>query len=133
MPGPVSNDQFFARVGELLEENKKAGHGSVFFTQKRLTPSNVQNAEDKDPLWDVNLPGPFAVLIRATNGKSKENRDDKIKVSTVVQPESSEEFFKQYADVCKAGMQALKPKDRSKRKKKKAKKRKGPVDGEKKP
>lgn len=84
----------------------------------------LRSASEKEPLWDINLPGPFPILIRASNGKSKELRSEKVKISTVVQPEDLEAFFKQYSDVCKSGMQALKPKDRSKRKKKKAKKRK---------
>lgn len=44
-------------------------------------------------------------------------------MSTVVQPDDLEGFFARYADVCKAGMGALKKRDRSKRKK--AKKGKG--------
>ncbi|KAL2163697.1 hypothetical protein VTH06DRAFT_5755 [Thermothelomyces fergusii] len=48
----------------------------------------------------------------------------KVKLSTVVQPDELEGFYSRYAEVCKAGMAALKPRDRTKRKAK-AKKRKG--------
>jgi len=43
----------------------------------------------------------------------------------VVQPEDLETFFARYADVCKVGMQGLKKRDRSKRKKVKGGKKKG--------
>ena len=66
------------------------------------------------------------VLIRATNAKGKERRQDRIKLSTIVEPDSLPAFFERYADICKAGMTTLKPRDRSKRKGK-AKKKKGPA------
>lgn len=65
------------------------------------------------------------VLIRATDGKSKKNRDDKIKLSTLVQPDALDGFFLRYAEVCKLGMSGLKKRNRSKAKEKqKAKKKK---------
>jgi signal recognition particle subunit SRP14 len=67
---------------------------------------------------------PLPILIRATNGKSKEKRKEKLKLSTVVEADSLPVFFERYAEVCKAGMTTLKPRDRSKRKGK-AKKKKG--------
>lgn len=48
---------------------------------------------------------------------------NKVKISTIVQPEELEGFFHRYAEVAKAGMQSLKKRDRSKRKKVKGKKR----------
>lgn len=42
----------------------------------------------------------------------------------MVEPDTLEAFYARYAEVCKAGMTALKPRDRTKRKAK-AKKRKG--------
>lgn len=42
----------------------------------------------------------------------------------MVEPDALEAFYARYAEVCKAGMAALKPRDRTKRKAK-AKKRKG--------
>lgn len=50
----------------------------------------------------------------------------------MVQPDDLEGFFVRYAEVCRAGMQALKKRDRSGRKKAKAKKRKGGAEAEKK-
>ncbi len=77
-----------------------------------------------DPLADLHPPHPLPVLIRATDGKSKEHRKEKVKLSTVVESDALDGFYARYAEVCKAGMQALKKRDRSGRKKAKAKKRK---------
>lgn len=75
---------------------------------------------------DLNPPKPLAIIIRATNGKSKENKVNRIKISTTVGADTLESFFTRYADVCKLGMSGLKKRDRSKGKKKlKAKKKKG--------
>jgi len=66
------------------------------------------------------------IIIRATTGKSRENKSGKIKLSTIVEADALEAFFMRYAEVCKSGMSGLKKRDRSKGKKKmKAKKKKG--------
>lgn len=72
----------------------------------------------------------FPVLIRATNGKSGDDRKagKKVKLSTVVDSGALDTFYTRYADICKAGMVALKPRDRSKRKTK-GKKKKSAVSG----
>jgi signal recognition particle subunit SRP14 len=76
------------------------------------------------PQLDTNLDTPLPLLIRATNGKAKTKREDKIKLSTVVAPDALDAFYARYVEVCKAGMASLKPRDRTKRKAK-AKKKKG--------
>jgi signal recognition particle subunit SRP14 len=65
------------------------------------------------------------ILIRATNGKSKERRTKKVKFSTVVDSGALDAFYARYAEVCKAGMAALKPRDRKKKAKTKKKKAAG--------
>lgn len=91
-------------------------------TPAETTPSN--------PFPDLNPTNPLPIVIRATNGKSKEKRDKKIKLSTVVDADALEGFYAKYADVCKAGMSGLKKRDRSKAKEKlKAKKRKQGAGG----
>lgn len=84
-----------------------------------------------DPLYDLHPASPLPVLIRATNGKKKENRAQKVKLSTVVQPEDLEQFYVKYAEVCRAGMTVLRKRDRKGRKKDKKKKGKS-AEGEKK-
>jgi len=75
--------------------------------------------------------------VRATDGKGREPRQDgkgfqirkggkKVKFSTVVDSDALEAFYTRYAEICKAGMMALKPRDRTKNKRKtKGKKKKG--------
>lgn len=91
-------------------------------------PPSPQKVAD-DPLWDTHPPNPLPIIIRATDGnsqtKDRKKSKDKVKLSTLVGPDDLEAFFVRYADVCKAGMQALKKRDRTKRKKAKAGKKKG--------
>ncbi|KAI5363738.1 Putative signal recognition particle, SRP14 subunit, signal recognition particle, SRP9/SRP14 subunit [Septoria linicola] len=135
----LSNDEFFTNLGTLISKVQEKGHGSVYLTQKRLTydasttPADEAQKVADDPLWDLNPPNPLPLIVRATDGKSqskdRKKNKDKVKLSTIVQPDDLESFFTRYAEVCKAGMQNLKKRDRSKRKKVKAK---GKKDGEKK-
>lgn len=80
----------------------------------------------EDPFPDLHPSQPLPILIRASNAKSKKDRSDKIKLATVVRPDELEGFYTRYAEICKSGMTALKPRDRSK-KKAKAKKKKPAV------
>lgn len=87
---------------------------------------NLPKPTSENPFPDLNLSHPLPVLIRATDGKSKSG---KIKLSTILEPDSLEVFFARYAEVCKAGMAGLKKRDRSKMKAKlKAKKKKGGLE-----
>ena len=85
-----------------------------------------------DIFADLHPDAPLPVLIRATNGKPKDENSEKIKLSTIVQPDALEAFFIRYAEVWKSGMHGLRKRDRSGRKKGKAKKKKVGGDGEKK-
>ena len=82
------------------------------------------SADADDSFADLNPSSPMPILIRATNGKRKGKRKERVKITTIIQPEQLEGFFTRYAETCKAGMQGLKKRDRSGRKKAKAKKRK---------
>lgn len=85
------------------------------------TAPETANEEFPDMSPSKSIP----ILIRATDGKSKKKRDEKIKLSTIVQPEALEGFFVRYAEICKLGMSGLKKRNRSKAKEKqKAKKKK---------
>jgi signal recognition particle subunit SRP14 len=89
--------------------------------------TDVEDAETtpSQPFPDLNPSQPLPLIIRATNGKSKDKRDKKIKLSTIVEADALEGFFAKYAEVCKIGMSGLKKRDRSKAKERlKAKKRK---------
>lgn len=82
---------------------------------------------ETDTFPDLNLSEPLPVLIRASNAKSKRHAPDKkVKISTIVKPEDLDGFYERYAEICKAGMTALKPRDRKKKKAKAKKKNAGP-------
>ncbi|RDA93423.1 hypothetical protein CP533_2010 [Ophiocordyceps camponoti-saundersi (nom. inval.)] len=115
--------QFFVRLGELFNYRKGSDHGAIYLTQKRLTYGSEDGASasaTEDASEDVK---PLPVIVRATNGKAKNNTSKKVKLSTIVQPQALESFYLRYAEVCKAGMTSLKPRDRSKRKAKARKKK----------
>lgn len=67
----------------------------------------------------------YPVLVRATNGKSGDDRKagQRVKLATVVQSDDLDAFYARYAEICKAGMLALKPRVRTKRKAKSKKKK----------
>ncbi|KLU84566.1 hypothetical protein MAPG_03607 [Magnaporthiopsis poae ATCC 64411] len=131
--GHLTSDEFFVKLAELFESRKGQDHGAVYLTQKRLTYGQQQERTTTDgatpaqPLADLSPAKPLPVLIRATDGKTGDKgskRAQRVKLSTVVDPDGLDAFYARYAEVCKAGMVALKPRDKSK-KKAKAKKRKG--------
>ncbi|KAJ4421493.1 hypothetical protein N0V85_000140 [Neurospora sp. IMI 360204] len=113
--GHLTHDEFFSKLTELFDYRKNQDHGTINLVQKRHT----------NPLTDLNPATPLPVLIRATNAKGKDRRKEKVKLSTIVEPADLEAFYGRYADVCKKGMGALKPRDRTKRKKQ-SRKKKGP-------
>lgn len=138
--GHTTNAEFFTKLTALLDTNRERGHGSVYLTQKRMALSpNVAPSPAKvadDPLWDTHPENPLPVIVRASDTKEDKAKDGsrrdkpKIKFSTIVQPDALDGFYARYAETCKAGMSALKKRDRTKRKKDKRKKAK--TGGEKK-
>ncbi|EED18821.1 signal recognition particle 14kD protein, putative [Talaromyces stipitatus ATCC 10500] len=120
----LSNDEFFASLTNLFTNTTQKTKGSIYLTQKRL-PSSFSDQSTPEG----------SILVRATDGRtqnpnprdskdskvSKKKVAPKVKISTVVSPADLELFFVRYADVCKAGMVALKKRDRSAKKKGKAK------------
>ncbi|KAK5995791.1 hypothetical protein PT974_04209 [Cladobotryum mycophilum] len=120
----LSQDEFFHKLGDLFNHRKGSDHGAIYLTQKRLShDQDISSPTTSDPFPDLHTGKPLPVLIHATDGKPKKERASKIKLVTVVEPHDLETFYLRYADICKAGMTALKPRDRSK-KKAKAKKKK---------
>ncbi|KAG9249152.1 signal recognition particle 14kD protein-domain-containing protein [Calycina marina] len=125
--GHMSNDEFLASLNDLFSTGRTKDHGSIYLTQKCMTYSQdaPPSATPNIPFPDLNPAKPLPIIIRATNGKSKEKRAQKIKLSTIVEVAALEGFYARYAEVCKVGMSGLKKRDRSKAKEKlKAKKKK---------
>jgi signal recognition particle subunit SRP14 len=128
-------------LGELFNHRKGSDHGAIYLSQKRRAwkllyyklifaktvsvtyGQDIPSPSEEEPSPDIRPGKPLPLIIRATDGKGKKERSSKTKLSTVVNPDDLEAFYVRYADVCKAGMTALKPRDRSK-KKAKAKKKK---------
>ncbi|KAI9369223.1 signal recognition particle, SRP9/SRP14 subunit [Aspergillus egyptiacus] len=124
MPQPMSHEEFFTSLTNLLTTTSQNTKGSVYLTQKPLLNTSSESAPTSQP----------AILIRATDGNTsapnpkthpelkdkKRVKESKVKISTVVQPQELEPFYARYADICKAGMTGLKKRDR-KQKKAKAK------------
>ena len=95
--------------------------------------ASTEESQTSDDLFaDLHPPTPLPVLMRATNGKPNDESCEKIKLSTIVQPDALEAFFIRYAEAWKSGMYGLRKRDRSGRKKAKAKKKKVGGDNEKK-
>ncbi|PHH61627.1 hypothetical protein CDD82_2122 [Ophiocordyceps australis] len=120
----LSHNEFFAKLGELFTQRKAHDHGAIYLTQTRLAyPWDLPPSTTQTPFPDLHLAQPMPVIVRATNGKSGKNKHKKIKLSTIVQPDDMHDFYSRYADSCKVGMTALKPRDRGKKKAKARKKR----------
>ncbi|CAK7245900.1 MAG: hypothetical protein STHCBS139747_007505 [Sporothrix thermara] len=122
--GYIDNDEFFSRLAELFDTQKSKDHGAIYLSQRRLVRGE-KGAPGAAPADDTSPEGLGLqpLIIRATNGKSKKHRKDKIRLTTTVDPNNLEAFYARYAETCKAGMTLLKPRDKSK-KKAKAKKKK---------
>ncbi|KIY02694.1 uncharacterized protein Z520_01159 [Fonsecaea multimorphosa CBS 102226] len=123
----LSNDEFLTRLSTLLTSTHAATHGSVYLTQKPLTPT----ADESTTLSSQ-------VLIRASNGLSKPHRTaskkvaksgdakkEKVKFATVVEVAELEAFYTKYAETCKKGMEGLRKRDKKKAKEKAKAKKKG--------
>ncbi|KAK4179706.1 signal recognition particle, SRP14 subunit [Triangularia setosa] len=128
----LSQDEFFTALTALFTTQKQTQKGTVLLSQKRFSydesaKETPEKQEDDDPLASLStrLP-PAPIIIRATNAKSKDHRKEgrKVKLSTLVQPDELDAFYVRYAEVCKAGMSGLKPRDRTKRKAKEKARRK---------
>ncbi|KAL8804719.1 MAG: hypothetical protein Q9182_002411 [Xanthomendoza sp. 2 TL-2023] len=103
--------------------------GPVAVSPQNPSSSSPAKTATASPFPDLAPPSPLPILIRATDGKSKEHRKDKIKISTIVQPDELEGFFTKYTEVMKGGTTGLKKRDRSGRKKATKAKKKGKGGG----
>ncbi|KAK5653544.1 hypothetical protein OQA88_8803 [Cercophora sp. LCS_1] len=112
---PISHDEFFTKLTTLFASRKAKDHGGVLLTQKRYAPPDTIAVTDTDT--------PQTILVRATNRKGRDERGEKIKLLTLVEPSDLDGFFARYAEVCKTGMGGLKPRDRTKRRAKQKKKK----------
>ncbi|CAI7605703.1 unnamed protein product [Penicillium glandicola] len=116
----LGHDEFFKSLADLLSKTSEQVHGSVNLTQKPLIDVPGATTTNSQP----------SILIRATDGNTntpnlgrtcketqiKSKKSQKVKLSTIVNPDDIEAFYVRYAEVCKAGMTGLKKRDRRGRK-----------------
>jgi signal recognition particle subunit SRP14 len=117
----------YEKIHQIATDIKPSNNSIVTFGDASEShPKSGTSDQLREPHPSESLP----IIIRATSGKSKENKAGKVKLSTIVEAGALEAFFIKYAEVCKSGMSGLKKRDRSKVKKKmKAKKKKGGAVG----
>jgi signal recognition particle subunit SRP14 len=92
----------------------------VYLTQKPLSSEDSVQSTSQ-------------ILVRATNGLSKEHRvakpkdnvRPKVKLATIVDVAEADDFYAKYAEVCKKGMEGLRKRDKKKAKEKAKAKKKG--------
>lgn len=104
-PPPLSLTQFISSLKTAFDgiAQKEKKH-SLYFTQKRLSPANVEPEESTSKEY------PLLIRVAYTTGGKK------TKLTTEVDPSNLDDFWKQYTDVMKAGM-ALKKKDKKRKRK----------------
>ncbi|KAM7197202.1 signal recognition particle 14kDa protein [Naviculisporaceae sp. PSN 640] len=123
--GALTHEEFFAKLSELILSGKDDKLFEIFLTQKRFSyGAEIPKPTEEYPFPETSPEKPLPILIHATDGKFKEDRPQRVKLSTVVQPDELDGFYSRYAEVCKGSMAALKPRDRKTRKQK-ARKKKG--------
>lgn len=123
-----------------MSPHKQADHPAVTFGTDAALPTkenplaDIASALSNDENASAST---YPVIVHATDGKGREPKKDgkgfqlrkngkKVKLSTVVDSDALDAFYVRYAEICKAGMMALKPRDRTKNKRKtKGKKKKG--------
>ncbi|KAK9469940.1 signal recognition particle, SRP14 subunit [Lipomyces arxii] len=119
----LPNAEFLSQLGNLFKKQQESG--TVFLQQKRLTEfdpvENTHNpsATDLSEIQSDVTGQKYALMFRATDGAT--NKSKKVKISTVVEAEHLDVFWRKYSDVVKAGITGLKKKDKKKAKGKKKK------------
>lgn len=124
--------QFFKQVTSLLTKNN--GKSSIYLTQKRLSynlDDEINGTEEFSDLSNnvkpilhetkLNNSKKYSILIRITDGNKDKNL--KIKLSTIVEPEKLDSFWNEYTNILKTGFIGLKKKSKSKKKSKKISKK----------
>ncbi|KAJ5623150.1 hypothetical protein N7490_011755 [Penicillium lividum] len=114
MAPPLSHDEFFSSLTNLLSKTSEKARGSVSMTQKPLP-----NSESNSPpstlirITDGNTNAPMPKADK--QGKITKNTSSKIKFSTVVKSDDLETFYTRYAELCKTGMTGMKKRDRKRK------------------
>ncbi|RCK58814.1 Signal recognition particle subunit SRP14 [Candida viswanathii] len=113
----LDNAQFMKELTKLVQNNN--GKSSIYLTQKRLTsdpqpndlPHNVIPPTDEDkPANETTYP--LLVRVAMNSSDNKKEKQNKVKISTVVENNQLDQFWADYVQVLKNGFIGLKKKDK---------------------
>lgn len=123
----LDNSQFLKQLNDAVTNNN--GKSSIYLTQKRLaSSSNESSSLSIDDLPTNVIPHnqiqnstsyPILVRISMNSTNNKDKKQEKLKLSTVVETDQLTRFWQQYIRVLKNGFVGLKKKEKKKNKKSK--------------
>lgn len=122
----LDNSQFLKQLNEAVVKND--GKSSVYLTQKRLSSQEGASSVTIDDLPTNVIPDdrvqndtsyPILVRISMNSTNNKDKKQEKLKISTVVETDQLSQFWQQYIRVLKGGFVGLKKKEKKKTKKSK--------------
>lgn len=123
----LDNSQFLKQLNDAVTNNN--GKSSIYLTQKRLaSSSNESSSLSIDDLPTNVIPHnqiqnstsyPILVRISMNSTNNKDKKQEKLKLSTVVETDQLNRFWQQYIRVLKNGFVGLKKKEKKKNKKSK--------------
>lgn len=120
--GRLDNAQFLKELTKLVQDNN--GKSSIYLTQKRLTSDKQENdlpdnvippTEETNPKNETTYP--LLVRVAMNSSNNKKEKQNKVKISTIVENNQLEQFWVDYVQVLKNGFIGLKKKDKKKHKK----------------
>lgn len=123
----VTHEEFFVRAGELLDMSNETGRTARLSMKRYIERDEVEGNFEFDcgnkALSDVSMMSDFTkvkdgqlnkksyqLLVRMTVG----SRGKKLKCSTLVNADSLDKFWKDYASILKSGMKGLEKKKKKK-------------------
>ncbi|KAL6451574.1 SRP14 Signal recognition particle 14 kDa protein [Candida maltosa Xu316] len=116
----LDNSNFLKELTKLVQQNN--GKSSIYLTQKRLTAEPQSNDFPTNVIENDQLPTnetTYPVLVRVSMNSSdnKKEKQNKVKISTVIENNQLEQFWVDYIQILKNGFIGLKKKDKKKNKK----------------
>lgn len=120
----LDNSQFLKQLNEAVVKND--GKSSVYLTQKRLSSQEGASSVTIDDLPTNVIPDdrvqndtsyPILVRISMNSTNNKDKKQEKLKISTVVETDQLSQFWQQYIRVLKGGFVGLKKKEKKEKKK----------------
>ncbi|KAI5966096.1 hypothetical protein CANMA_003342 [Candida margitis] len=120
----LDNSQFLKELSQVVTNNN--GKSSIYLTQKRLSSPDVTSSPSINDLPTNVIPNdqiqnntsyPILIRISMNSSNNKEKKQDKLRLSTVVETDQLNQFWQEYIRVLKNGLVGLKKKEKKKNKK----------------